>query len=114
MSNHFLLKILCGSLALLIWQSCDVREESQTELFERYVKQFKEVPLPIGSDLLYRVHNNKDIGGRIDTVFIKKFINTDYELRADMPVYNGYAYGYRLPREENKYESLIYYQSKNR
>lgn len=114
LSRPILLKISCCLLALLLWQSCNIREESKAELFERYIKQFKEVELPIGTDLLYRVHNNQDIGSRIDTIFIKNFIQPDYQLRADMPVYNGYAYGYRLPREENNYESLIYYQSKNR
>lgn len=109
-----LLKISCSLFAFLLWQSCNIKEESKTELFERYVQQFKEVELPIDTDLLYRVHNNKDIGGRIDTTFIQKFIKADYKLRADMPVYNGYAYGYRLPREGNNYESLIYYHSKNR
>ena len=31
-----------------------------------------------------------------------------------MPVYDGYAYGYRLPKNDNIYESIIYYQSKRR
>ena len=31
-----------------------------------------------------------------------------------MPAYDGFAYGFRLPKEDFSYESLIFYQSENR
>jgi len=70
--------------------------------------------LPIDTNLLYRVHNNPMVKNRIDTTYVQNFIDKKYQLRLDMPVYDGYAYGIRLPKDEYKYESLIHYKSSGR
>ena len=94
--------------------ACQTQEKSKQALFKHYINQFELVNLPIDTNLLYRVHNNPIVKNRIDTTYVQKFIEEDYELRLDMPVYDGYAYGIRLPKEEYNYESLIHYQSDKR
>ncbi len=101
------------TIIITFWQ-CQTREVSKEVLFGRFIKQFQEVQLPIDSSLLYRVHNNPMVQGRIDTLFVQKFIDAEYQLKVNMPVYEGYAYAFRLPKEENIYESLIYYKSEGR
>ena len=94
--------------------ACQIREKSKQTLFEGYINQFDLIELPIDTNLLYRVHNNPIVKNRIDTTYVQSFIDENYELRLDMPVYDGYAYGIRLPKEEYNYESLIYYKSNRR
>ena len=94
--------------------SCQSQGKGKQELFKDYVNQFELIELPIDTNLLYRVHNNPMVKNRIDTNYVQKFIDNDYELRLDMPVYDGYAYGIRLPKEEHTYESLIHYKSDGR
>lgn len=94
--------------------ACQLQEKSKKQLFEHHLNQFELINLPIDTNLLYRVHNNSIVKNRIDTTYIQHFINNDYELRLDMPVYDGYAYGIRLPKEEYIYESLIHYKSNGR
>lgn len=94
--------------------ACQTQEKSKQALFERYINQFELVSLPIDTNLLYRVHNNPRVKNRIDTTYVQNFIDKDYELRLDMAVYDGYAYGVRLPKDEYNYESLIHYQSNKR
>ena len=94
--------------------SCQTQEKSKQELFERYINQFELVDLPLDTNILYRVHNNPIVKSRIDTTYVQNFIDKDYELRLDMPVYDGYAYGIRLPKEDAVYETLIHYESNRR
>ena len=94
--------------------ACQIQEKSKQELFKHYINQFELISLPIDTGLLYRVHNNPIVKNRIDTISIQNFIDNNYELKLDMPVYEGYAYGVRLPREEYIYESLIHYKSSQR
>lgn len=101
-------------IVILTVIACQVQEKSKQELFEGYINQFELINLPIDTNLLYRVHNNPIVKHRIDTTYIQNFIEKDYELRLDMPVYEGYAYGIRLPKEEYIYESLIHYESDQR
>ena len=113
--NIFSVKYIIYIVVLIsITTACQTQEKSKKELFERYVNQFELVNLPIDTNLLYRVHNNPIVKNRIDTTYVQNFINEDYQLRLDMPVYEGYAYGLRLPREEYDYESLIHYESSRR
>ena len=99
---------------VLTMTACQIQEKSKQKLFERYINQFELINLPIDTNLLYRVHNNPIVKNRIDTTYIQEFIDENYELRLDMPVYDGYAYGIRLPKEEYSYESLIHYKSSKR
>ncbi len=99
---------------ILLISACKMKEESQQDLFLRYVHQFELVDLPIDTNLLYRVHNSSLVKNRIDTTYVQNFLDKDYQLKTHMPVYEGYAYGIRLPREDYIYESLIHYQSKGR
>jgi len=94
--------------------SCQSIGKDKQQLFESYTNQFELTNLPIDTNLLYRVHNNPMIKNRIDTVYVQSFIDDNYQLRLDMPVYDGYAYGIRLPKEEYAYESLIHYKSDGR
>lgn len=101
-------------VTILVFVSCQIQEKSKQELFEQYINQFELINLPIDTNLLYRVHNNPIVKNRMDTIYIQNFIDNNYELRLDMPVYEGYAYGIRLPKEGYIYESLIHYQSSQR
>lgn len=109
--KHFIIYIVVIVSAMT---SCQIQEKSKQKLFKHYINQFELVNLPIDTNLLYRVHNNPIVKSRIDTTSIQQFIDEDYELRMDMPVYDGYAYGVRLSKEEYNYESLIYYKSSKR
>lgn len=99
---------------MLKMTACQIQEKSKQKLFESYINQFELVNLPIDTGLLYRVHNNPIVKNRVDTIYVQEFIDENYELRLDMPVYDGYAYGIRLPKEEYDYESLIHYESSKR
>ena len=109
-----MIRILIIITIITAFLQCQTREVSDEVLFSRFIKQFQEVQLPIDSALIYRVHNNPMVQGRIDTLFVQKFINPEYQLKVNMPVYDGYAYAFLLPKEENIYESLIYYKSEGR
>ena len=109
-----MIRIVFIIIAIIIFCKCQTREESYQTSFNHFIKQFQEVQLPIDSALLYRVHNNPVVKGRIDTFFIQKFIDEDYQLKVNMPVYDGYAYAFRLSRDNHIYESLVYYKSEGR
>lgn len=99
----------------LIFSACQPNQSHSTNDFESFVNQFELIDLPMDTTLLYRVHNSPIVTTRIDTTAIQKFINKNYELKAEQPVYDGYAYGVRLPKVDSLlYEALIYYQSKGR
>jgi hypothetical protein len=108
-------KILLITFISLIFSACHSNQKDSKNDFQSFVNRFEPVELPLDTALLYRVHNSPIVTTRIDTIAIQKFINKNYELKATQPVYDGYAYGVRLPKEENSlYETLIYYQSKGR
>ncbi len=106
--------ILYIVIIISIITACQTQEKSKQALFERHINQFELINLPIDTNLLYRVHNNPMVKNRMDTIYIQNFIDENYKLRLDMPVYDGYAYGVRLPKEGYIYESLIHYQSDRR
>lgn len=99
---------------IIIFSACQFGEESQQKSFRKFVKKFEKIDLPIDTNFFYRVHNSPLVKERIDTSFVKKFIEPSYKLRAALPAYDGFAYGFRLPNEGFDYESLIFYQSKRR
>ena len=98
------------SLLLIIACSPD---SDRSKSFKRFVKHFKPVELPMGTNVLYRVHNSDLVTTRIDTTYIQEFISPNYKLKVDAPVYDGYAYAVKLPKEKAlNYQGLIYYLSK--
>lgn len=112
--NLFLSVILAFLSLTFLFSSCLFGEENQQKSFKKFVKKFEPIDLPIDTNFFYRVHNSPLVTERIDTSFIRKFINPDYELKADMLAHDGFAYGFRLPNEGFDYESLIFYQSEHR
>lgn len=108
-------KILLIAFISLIFSACYSNQDDTKNDFQSFVDQFELIELPLDTTLLYRVHNNPIVRTRIDTIAIQKFINKNYELKTEQPVYDGYAYGVRLPKGDSSlYEALIYYQSKGR
>lgn len=103
-------------LVLVFLGACgSTSKEDTPRLFRQFTKRFKQVDLPIQESLLYRVHGNDLVSARIDTLMVQQFIDKNYKLRLDMPTYDGYGYGIRLPKKkELNYEGLIYYQSKGK
>jgi hypothetical protein len=98
---------------LITLLACNQTTSERSKSFKHFKKHFKTIDLPITTNLLYRVHNSKLVFARIDTSFIQQFINSDYKLEVNDPVYDGYAYSIKLPKgKEQNYEGLIYYQSK--
>ena len=108
-------KILLIAFISLIFSACQPERNHSKNDFESFVNRFELIDLPMDTALLYRVHNSPIVTTRIDTMEIQRFINKNYVLKAEQPVYDGYAYGVRLPRADSlAYEALIYYQSKGR
>lgn len=97
------------ALLLLGW-GCGEQEPPEVVDFETYVRSYEEVPLPLDTGLLYRVHNSPVVGARIDTLAVQRYINPAYRLAVGAPVYDGYAYGVRLPQGPG-YEALVGYES---
>lgn len=101
--------IVCVVLAL----GCgcgEVATERPTVDFETFVRSFELVDLPLDTSLLYRVHNSPVVGARIDTLAVQTYLNAGYRLAENAPVYDGYAYGVRLPQGAG-YEALVVYES---
>lgn len=97
------------------WWACSEPVISDQKRFQRFVRSFQEINLPIDTALLYRVHSSDLVTARIDTALVQDFIDKDYKLRVGDPVFDGYGYGVRLPREDTaSYEALIYYYSEGR
>lgn len=97
---------------LILIMACNQITSDKAKSFKRFSKRFKTIDLPMSTQILYRVHNNELVSTRIDTSFIQQFINVNYRLKADAPVYDGYAYAVKLPKsKEQDYQGLIYYQS---
>lgn len=112
--NRIFSLILAFLICVSFFSACQFGEESQQKSFKRFVKKFKPIDLPIDTNFFYRVHNSPLVAERIDTHFVKKFIDPNYKLEAEMPAYDGFAYGFRLPNDGFSYESLIFYRSKRR
>ena len=103
--------LICSILFLMV--ACTTPEKKSTKLFNQFTRSFKTINLPMDISLLYRVHSSEIVSARIDTTMIQQFINKNYKLRANMPAYDGYGYGIRLPKEDSLlYEGLVYYESK--
>ena len=100
-------------IVLIVLIACNETTSDQNKSFKRFTKRFKTIDLPMNTNLLYRVHNSDLVSVRIDTSSIQQFINIDYKLELNVPVYDGYAYSIKLPKEKGlNYQGLIYYQSK--
>jgi len=97
---------------ILLISACNLSTSDRSKSFKRFTKRFKTVDLPISTEMLYRVHNSDLVSARIDTSLVQQFINSDYKLEVDAPVYDGYAYAIKFPKEKVlNYQGLIYYKS---
>lgn len=105
------ISILLFVFALLT--ACNLDSSDHSKSFKRFSKRFKTIHLPIEEGLLYRVHNSDLVSARIDTSLVQSFINPTYKLKASDPVYNGYGYAVKLPKEKDlNYHGLIHFESK--
>lgn len=100
---------LCGLLAACSGSASEGQRSAAPD-FETWVRSFEAVGLPLDTALLYRVHNSPVVGGRIDTAAVQAYIDPTYRLAVGDPVYDGYAYGVRLPQGPG-YEAVLVYES---
>lgn len=84
---------------------------SSTPDFDTFVKRFQEIDLPIATEL-NRVHNSDLVTSRMDTLSIRTFIDSTYQVPPSMASY-GYAYGVRLPKDTFDYTALVYFKANN-
>lgn len=104
------ISVLLFISALLI--ACNLGYSDRHKSFKRFSKRFKTINLPIEENLLYRVHNSELVSARIDTSLVQIFINPTYKLKASAPVYDGYGYTVKLPKEKGlDYHGLIHFES---
>jgi hypothetical protein len=99
-------------LFFVLLTACNLGSSDHSKSFKRFSKRFKTINLPIEENLLYRVHNSDLVSARIDTSLVQVFINPTYKLQANAPVYNGYGYTVKLPKEKGlDYHGLIHFES---
>ncbi len=107
--------ILFTAVLILLFGGCYWQETDIERDFRRFKNSFSTTSLPLDTNVLYRVHNSDVVSARIDTAMVQAFIDAGYKLAINDPVYDGYGYGLRLPKEEDlDYEGLIFYESKGR
>jgi hypothetical protein len=110
--NLFMQRISALLFVFALLASCNLGSSDHSKSFKRFSKRFKTIYLPIEENLLYRVHNSELVSARIDTSFVQAFINPTYKLKASAPVYDGYGYTLKLPKEKGlDYHGLIHFES---